>query len=112
LSSSGLVLKTRYRYILGRKIVISIIYLLNHFKNKVLLRAMVEIRLNIFHTNITRIFYIQYLQLQGRHYTTPPSFGAADPELHNPEDDQEDGLGMAGHQGRPDYPDEASAYRW
>jgi hypothetical protein len=77
-----------------------------------LLRTTVEIRLNIFHTNITRIFYIQYLQIPGRRYTTPPSFGAADPELHNLKDDQEDDLGVAGHQGRPDYPDGASAYRW
>jgi hypothetical protein len=33
-----------------------------------LLRTMVEFRLNIFHTIITRIFYIQYLQIPGRRY--------------------------------------------
>jgi hypothetical protein len=60
------------------------------------IRTTVEIRLNIFHSIITRIFYIQYLQIPGRRYTTPPSFGAADPELHCPEDEQEDGLGVAG----------------
>jgi hypothetical protein len=56
------------------------------------------------------IFYVQYLQIPGCHYTTPPCYGAAEPELHYSEDDQEDGLGVAGHQGRRDYPDEASAY--
>jgi hypothetical protein len=77
-----------------------------------LLRTMVEMRLNIFHTIITRIFYIQYLQIPGRRYTTPPSFGAADPELHDLKDDQEDDLGVAGLQERPHSPDGASACRW
>jgi hypothetical protein len=76
----------------------------------IVLRTIVENRLSIFHTNTKQIFYVHYLQIPGCRYTTHPSFGAAGPELHYLEDDQEDGLGLAGHQGQPFYPDEASAY--